>query len=141
MAGGSIPHLHSVGGVIDPATLVTDLLYARPVMWHTFLADVAPFQPLAVNRDGAAIVCDEIDVPYDDHLAEIQVPILYLGVGGAFGELGIHATTLVASSDVSTTIVRAAAAPEQDLGHNDVFLADDADTLIWRPILDWILAR
>jgi hypothetical protein len=97
VGGGAIPHFHSVGGVVDPATLVTELLYTEPAAWFSFLSGVSAFQPLRINLDGAGIGCDELDSPFDDHLAEIEIPVLYVGVGGAFGELGVHTTTLVAS--------------------------------------------
>lgn len=141
VGGGSIPHFHSVGGLVDPATLVTELLYTEPASWFAFLSGAASFQPLRTNLDGLAIGCDEIDSPYEAHLAEIEVPVLYVGVAGAFGALGSYTTTLVASSDVSTLIVSEAADPADDWGHDDPWLAEDAEALVWQPILDWIGAR
>lgn len=136
--GGTIPHFHSVGGVVDPATFETELTYTRPELWFAFLSGSAAYQPLRLNLDGAAVVCDELDSPYDAHLGAIEVPIFYLGVAGAFGELGLHTLTLVGSSDVESLIVREAELPERDYGHNDLLLADGAQALVWAPILDWI---
>lgn len=136
--GGTIPHFHSVGGVVDPETFETELTYTRPELWFAFLSGSSAYQPLRLNLDGAAIVCDELDSPYDDHLGEIEVPILYVGAAGAFGELGLHTLTLVGSTDVESLIVRRAELPELDWGHNDPFLADGAQALVWAPILDWI---
>lgn len=139
--GGSIPHFHSVGGLVDPDTLVTELLYTEPAAWFSFLSGASAFQPLRVNLDGAAIGCDELGSPFDDGLAEIRIPVLYVGVAGAFGDTGVHATTLIASPDVSTRIVSQAADPEEDWGHDDPLLAADAEEEVWRPILEWIEAR
>lgn len=139
--GGSIPHFHLVGGLVDPDTLVTELLYTTPGHWFAYLSGTSFFQPLRINLDGAAIVCDELDSPFDDHLAEIDVPVLYVGAAGAFGATGIHTTTLIASTDVTTLIVRQAADPEEDWGHEDLFLAEEAQTRVWQPMLDWITSR
>jgi hypothetical protein len=138
VAGGSIPYLHSVGGLVDPDTFVTELLYTAPAQWFAYLSGVAAYQPLRINLDGAAIVCNELDSPFDDHFAEISVPVLYIGAAGSYGAAGIYSTIQIASTDVTTLIVSEAAAPEEDWGHNDLFLADDADSLVWQPILDWI---
>lgn len=140
-AGGAIPYLHSVGGEIDPATFETELLYTRPARWFTFLSNVSHFQPLRIDLDGAAILCDEIDVPFDDHLAEIDVPVLYVGAAGAYGAAGLYTPTLTGSADVTHLIVSEAAPPEEDWGHNDLVLAEDAPTLAWKPILDWIVGH
>ncbi len=141
VGGGSIPHFHSVGGLVDPVTLVTELLYTDPAPWFAFLSGAAAYQPLRINLDGLAIGCDEIDSPYEAHLAEIEVPVFYVGVAGAFGALGAHATTLIGSSDVSSLIVSEAADPAEDWGHDDPWLARDAESVVWRPILDWIAAH
>lgn len=137
-AGGAIPHLHSVGGVVDPATLVTELSYSASESWFSFLSQAASYQPLAVSLDGAAIACDELDTPYDDHLAEVTVPIFYLGVAGGYGALGTYTPTLTGSSDVTSLIVSEAATPALDWGHNDVVLAEDADLLAWDAIVDFV---
>lgn len=141
VGGGAIPHFHSVGGLVDPETLVTELLYTQPASWFAYLSGSSAYHPLRVSLDGAAIGCDELDSPFDDHFEEIEVPVLYVGVAGAFGELGVYATTLVASDDVSTLIVSQAATPDEDWGHNDPFLATAARDEVWQPILDWIEAH
>lgn len=140
-AGGAIPALHSVGGIVDPMTFETELLHSRPEAWFSFLASAGAFQPLAINRDGGAILCDQIDVPFDDGLGQIQVPIFYVGSVGGFGAFGLHTTTLVASPDVSSLLVDVPPSPEQGYGHNDLFLADGAEALVWQPILDWLVQR
>jgi hypothetical protein len=138
VAGGAIPYLHSVGGIVDPATFETELLYTQPTHWFAFLSGVSPYQPLRISLDGAAILCDQVDSPYDDHLTAIEVPVLYVGVAGGYGAAGAYTTTQVASTDVTVSIVSQTANPAHDWGHNDLFLADDAAALVWQPVLDWI---
>lgn len=141
VAGGSIPYFHSVGGVIDPETLATELLYTEPALWFAFLSGISPYRPWRISLDGAAVVCDELDSPFDDHLSEVEVPILYLGAAGAFGERGLYTTTLTGSSDVSSLILSAGTSAEQEYGHNELFLATSAQALVWQPILDWVEAH
>lgn len=141
VAGGAIAALHSVGGIIDPATLETELLHSRPEHWFAFLETVSPYQPLGINLDGAVMQCDEDDSPYDDHLADIAIPIFYVGSVGGFGSLGLHTTELVASTDVTSLLIDVTPAPEQGYGHNDHFLADSAEALVWQPILTWLEAH
>jgi hypothetical protein len=90
--------------------------------------------------DGDVATCDQTDVPFDDHLAEIKVPVLYVGAGGGFGEFGVYTTTLLGSTDVTTHIVHKVPAAQRivDYGHADLFLAGDAQTQVWQPILDWV---
>ncbi len=62
-------------------------------------------------------------------------------------ERGCYTTTLTASNDITTHLVQLQSPEDQaiDFGHADLFLASkpggDAETLVWQPILDWIMAR
>ena len=69
--------------------------------------------------------------------------MLYLGAAGGFGEAGVYTTTLLGSSDVSVHLV-SLLPPElavSDFGHGDLFQADDAQTLVWEPLLAWLEAH
>jgi hypothetical protein len=82
-------------------------------------------------------------VPFDDHLSQIAVPILFAGAAGGFGQTGYYSTTLTASTDITKFTVQIQADDQRaiDFGHADTVLAKDADTLVWKPILDWIVAH
>ena len=112
-------------------------------MSSRFLRGAAPFQPTRQLADSELLTCDEQDVPWDDHLEDITNPILYVGAGGGFGEYGLYTTTLLGSTDVTTRIVdlQPDTARLLDFSHADLFIATDAETLVWDPILDWILAH
>lgn len=138
-AGGAIPALHSVGGIVDPAPFETELLHTQPEHWFTFLASAAAYQPLGIARDGGALLCDQVDVPYYSGLEQIRVPIFYVGTLGGFGAFGVNTTTLVASTGVTSLVIDVPPAPEQGYGHNDLFLAAGAEVLVWQPILDWLV--
>ncbi|HEX4953930.1 MAG TPA: hypothetical protein VF017_11120 [Thermoanaerobaculia bacterium] len=141
-----VPFYHFTGGTFDADGLPSGLSYSDLGRFLDFLATGAPWQPLRELADGDAVICDDpavADVPWDDHLSEVTVPVLYLGAGGGFGEYGIYTTTLLGSQDVSHLVVTLTP-PEArlfDLGHADIFQAEAAPTLFWQPILEWLLAH
>ncbi len=135
-----VPSYHFTGGTFDANGLPTGLTFTPASAWFAFLAGASPYEPTRVILDGDETMCDAIDVPFDDHLGEIRVPVFYLGVAGGFGDFGIYTTTLLGSADVTTRVVRRLPPAEQplDIGHVDIWNATDAPRLFWQPILDWI---
>ncbi len=144
--GQIVPFYHFNGGTFDGGGLPNGLVYSPEAGVLDFLTLAAPFEPLEELADGDAAICESSpdfavpDVPFDDHLAQITVPILYVGAGGGFGDFGVYTTTLLGSSDISTRVVTLRPPTERlfDIGHADIFQATDAPTLFWRPILDWL---
>jgi hypothetical protein len=139
---------HFVGGEFNEDGIPTDLLYTKPQVWLDVLQNVPPFYPLQTTLDVDATVCNEVDVPFDDHLGEIALPILYIGAaGGAGGDRGYYTTTLTSSHDITTRLVQLQPDELQaiDYGHADLFFATkpegNAETLVWQPILNWIKDR
>ena len=145
----NVPFYHFTGGTFaeEPAPsglpIPTGLTYSPEPTWLALLRGASPFQPTRELADSELLLCDEQDVPWDDHLEDITNPILYVGAGGGFGEYGVYTTTLLGSTDVTTRIVdlQPDAARLLDFGHADLFIATDAETLVWDPILDWILTH
>ncbi len=138
-----VPFYHFNGGTFDGSGLPSGLLYTDQQLFFDFLSGGSPWQPLREIADGDAAICDgpgAPDVAFDDHLDDITVPVLYVGAGGGFGDFGPYTMTLLGSTDVGTLVV-SLLPPEQriaDFGHADLFQADDAETLVWEPILEWI---
>jgi hypothetical protein len=85
-----------------------------------------------------ALQCNELDLPYDDHLAEVKVPVLYVGARGGFGEHGDYSTTLLGSRDVTTMHITLLPEQPLDFGHSDLFWAENAPTVSWEPIYNWV---
>lgn len=137
------PSYHFTGGTFDAAGKPAGLLYSREADLYALEQGSAPFQPNRELADSDAATCGQTAVPFDAHLKEITVPVLYVGAGGGFGEYGIFNTTLLGSSDVTLHIVHKVPAAQRlfDYGHADLFLAGDAQTLAWQTILDWIGAH
>ena len=134
------PSWHYFAGTFDESGAPTGLQYTTYDGMLDFLATASPYEPLGFEYDVYSIWGDEPDVPFDDHLAEITVPVFYVGAAGGLGETGLYATTLLGSSDVSTLMVRLHPVDEiaLDFGHIDLWTAANARGLVWTPILNWI---
>ena len=107
------------------------------------LANGIPYRSRGVMRDYFGIPCGANEYPYDDHLADIRIPSLYVGAAGGMGESGMYTHTLLGSSDKATIYIQMLP-PDQgtsDFGHVESFIANDALSLVWRPVLDWILSH
>lgn len=137
------PFYHFTGGVFDADGTPAGLLYAHESDLFAFEAAASPFQPNRELADADAATCDATDIPWDDHLGAITVPVLYIGAGGGFGEYGLYTTTLLGSTDVTSLVINKVPATQRilDYGHADLFLAHDADELVWQPLVDWIAAH
>lgn len=135
-----VPFYHFTGGTFDAQGKPTGLLYSEERALFDLEAAASPVQPNRELADADLATCDEVDVPFDDHLEDITVPVLYVGAGGGFGATGIYTTTLLGSTDVTSHIVSLVppAARIADFGHADLFLADEAETLAWQRILSWV---
>lgn len=144
-----VPAYHFTAGTFapDPAPsglpVPTGLLQTPEATFLNFLGRAAPHQPTRQLADAELVLCDETDVPFDDHLGDIEIPVLYVGAGGGVGEYGVYTTTLLGSTDVTVHLVDLAPPGERlfDFGHADLFLGTDAGKLVWRPILAWIRSR
>ena len=135
---GVAPFFHSVGGDYDEDFFPQGLLYSTEEHWLTFMRGQAFHQPVRIFLQADAVLCGEVETPLDDHFAEITVPVLYVGAGGGFGEFGVYNTTLLGSTDVTSLVVSLNEDRRFDLGHQELFLADNAENLFWQPILGWI---
>lgn len=140
------PLYHFTGGTYDAQGLPNGLLYTPEASLLALEAGASPFQPARELLDADAATCDDpaiAEVAFDDHLADIKVPVFYVGADGGFGHYGIHTTTLLGSQDVTHLVVdlQPAAAQLVEFGHADLFLATDAETLVWQPVLSWIQAH
>lgn len=133
------PAWHFVGGeFVDGVTV--GLRYTDTSRWIGLLASLPPYMPEQARFDLRASICDEEEVSIDDHLAEIRIPVLYIGAEGAFGSLGEFTTSLTASRDVSQLLVKLQSDADRniDFGHAEPFLARDAKKFVWKPLRKWL---
>jgi pimeloyl-ACP methyl ester carboxylesterase len=135
---------HLVGGYLDDYGIPSGLRFTDDQLWVGAMgASFPPYYPVRIDVDTNQLLCGTYDTPFDDHFAQITVPILHVAAKGGFGPSMFASTTLTASRDVTTITVQRLSDAEEamDFGHVDTVLAREAETLVWRPILDWIIAR
>ena len=134
------PYYHLNAGTFDEQGLPTGFQFTN--LDH--LIDIAlrtpSFQSIGEILECEAIISEAVDLPYDDHLQEIEIPVFYVGAAGGEGKYGQHILSLLGSDDKESLIVELYP-PEcamLDYGHTDLVWADNAQSLVWKPILNWI---
>lgn len=137
------PWYHFLGGRLLPDRTPTALRYTPESRWFHLLTQTAPFESLASLVDGSGLFCGRVDLPFDDDLAKVTVPVFELGAAGGFGTSADYSTTLVGSHDVTRLIVRLRPKGQEatDFGHVDLWQARNAPALAWSPLLTWLRSR
>ncbi|HEU4598022.1 MAG TPA: hypothetical protein VFS10_23040, partial [Pyrinomonadaceae bacterium] len=123
-----VPAYHFNAGEFDASGLPAGLQFTREPYLYDFFKAASPFQSFTEQVESEALLCggeQSPDLPYDDRLGEINVPVLYVGAAGGFGEFGLDTLALLGSTDVSSHVVRLhpAEARAVDFGHADIFMA------------------
>jgi hypothetical protein len=131
---------HFVTARFDAAGTPTGLRYTTTSRWLRLMVQASPWESLGDFVDGEALYCGDVSVPFDDHLSDIRVPVLYLAAAGGFGTTGIYSTTLLASKDVKSLVIRLQPPGQEsnDLGHVDLWYASNAAQLAWDPLTNWL---
>jgi hypothetical protein len=135
-----VPFYHFTAGQFGADGMPTGLRYVQERQLFDMLSTARPYQSFTEIVESERMLCGEEGLPYDDHLAQVKVPVLYVGAAGGYGAYGVHSTTLLGSQDVSVHLVRRLPAEWRvaDYGHMDLFLASDAATAVWAPIHAWM---
>jgi hypothetical protein len=113
-------------------------IFTYGMRFVTLAATTPAYAPNQWTYDNTASRCasDAFPVAFDDHLSGVDVPILYI----ARQDTGFYTTTLTQSHDVTKVLVN----PTLDsnlYGHADFMLANNAASVIWQKIVDWIQAH
>jgi len=134
---------HFVGGYLDENGVPSDLRFSNARAWLDLIQNIPPHYPVRGDVDGDLLFCGKTDAPFNDHLGQIAVPILHVGGAGGFGTSGFYTATFTKSKDVKTVLVQRQPDDkrQEDFGHADTVLANDAETAVWKPILDWLAAH
>ncbi len=134
---------HFVGGVFDENGLPTQLRFTKDRVWLDVLENIPPHYPMKGDLDGDVMFCGQTPVPFVQHLGQIEVPILLVGAQGGFGKTSYYTLGLTASRDVTKVLVQLLPDDQRtlDFGHADTVLATNAETLVWKPILNWLVAH
>ncbi len=136
------PDWHFLGGQFD-GQIPSGLAYTDEERWFNLLIALAPYMPNYIAAEGFSVFCPENRDGIIADLNQVKIPILYLGAAGGYGQDGVFATTLTSSSDVSAEIVTKFPNGPRilDYGHADLFMANDAPDLVWRPLRDWLASH
>jgi hypothetical protein len=132
---------HTAACLLDPGGVPTAGRFSSTGLIIDALANGIPFRSRAMMRDYFAIPCATNPTSFDDHLAEIRVPSLYIGSAGGFGPSGTYTNTLLASLEKATIFIQMLPPGQatSDFGHIEALFANSAASLAWQPILDWVL--
>ena len=120
-----------------------DFQFVTIDQWLDFLEVAPPYEATLFSVEYSDWVCGTVDVVFDDHFAEVEIPIFNVAAAGGIGETTLYTPTQVGSTDVSY-LMAGVMPPEDvlyDIGHIDLFIADNAPDLVWQPILEWIEAH
>ena len=133
---------HYLGGVWEDG-LPVDFVHTTIPEWLDFMVSGAPWQPTQQILDYSLWGCSSYDVPWDDHFAAVEVPVLNVGAGGGIGPWTDYCLDLLGSDDITNMNVQLLADDEAlfDFGHIDLWIADEAPELVWQPILDWVVTH
>ncbi len=132
---------HYFGGSFDPDTgLPVDLNFTSIDGMTDFMRTGCSWEALRFLYEYEQVLCDEEDVPWDDNLAAVEVPILYLEPVGGIGATGRHTLGLFGSADIqiSTSSLLPPDQIVEDFGHIDIWTAPQAAEIVWQPLLQWI---
>jgi pimeloyl-ACP methyl ester carboxylesterase len=134
---------HFVGGYLDENGVPSDLRYSKARVWLDLLQNIPIHFPTRAGADSDLWMCGKTNVTFTEHLGLIAIPILHVGAAGGFGKAGFYSATFTKSKDVKTLLVQRQPDDkrQEDFGHADTILANDAETAVWKPILDWIVAH
>jgi len=135
-----VPPFHLFAGIFD-GDLPVGMDYISNEAWIEFLCRMSAVESNVASLDQAHEICGR-DVSGNRHWAQIDVPIFFVAPRGGFGEAGLYQLSMLGSDEVSTLII--STHPDDallDFGHLALFLGDHAETLVWGPILDWIVAH
>jgi pimeloyl-ACP methyl ester carboxylesterase len=113
--------------------------HSTPRVLATLLAGYDRFYPAIQEVEGRALAAftDHPDLPYDDGLRDVAVPVIAFngtGMGLSFLLSGIYTPSLLATKDVTIHVL-------EGWGHLDVIVGTRAAEQVFAPTLEWIRAR
>jgi hypothetical protein len=137
----TVPVYHFNSGQFAGGGSPTALRYVKERQFFDFMRSAHPFPSLKEIVESEQLLCGQEDLPYDDHLGQITVPVLHMSAAGGFGSYGEYLPKkLLGSRDVTVKRVQRESDDQRfaDYGHADLFLADDAPERVWKPIFQWM---
>lgn len=134
---------HYLAGTFDSTGFPTGFQYTNVDNWVDFMVYAPPYEPYQFQTDYSKVICAPETVPWDDHLGDVTVPLLWLSANGGVAPPVIRTLDVVGSDDITEVHV-GFYPPEMaglDFAHIDLFIADNAETEVWAPTLEWLQAK
>lgn len=137
----AVPSYHFAAGQFGADGMASGLQYVNEQQFFTFLGLAHPYQSFTEQVETDELMCGQSRLPYDGHLSEVKVPVLYVGAGGGFGGYGVYSAKLLGSKDLTVHLVQRQPTEARvlDYGHVDLFQGSDAETAVWAPIYEWMM--
>jgi len=134
------PSYHFNAGTFDENQIATGLQYANFNYVIEIALNTPSYQSIGEIIDGQALISGAVDLPYDDHFREIKIPVFYIGAAGGEGEEGKYTLSLLGGTDKTSLLIKLYPSGYEaiDYGHADLLWADNARSLVWKPILNWL---
>lgn len=114
--------------------------FVKKAQWFDYMTTLTPYLPTKFLAERSNFICEFTDSPFDDHLNKVRLPILNVSPAGGFGDLTMFGFTKMPKAEV-THLMPSFMPPHLamiDYGHLDLFLANNAETTVWQPMLDWL---
>lgn len=133
---------HYLAGIFT-GDMVIGLRYVTLDQWYDFLESAVAYEPLKLSVDQGVIVSGIGNSDFDDHFDKIRIPIYNVSPGGSFGKLSEAVFPHLGSNEITSYIpsLFPQSQAKIDFAHIDIFLANNAETVVWKPMLDWIKAH
>ncbi len=138
---GVIP-FHFLAGVFEN-NFPVGLQFLTNEQWYDFAESAATYEPTKYFVDYYTLMTDYADSPFDDHFADISVPVLNFSPGGGFGDLSTFGLSYFPNAEMESVIAKLYPDDQAalDFGHIDSFIATNAKTVAWQPMLNWVNAH
>ncbi len=111
--------------LLEPTADGSAFAHVSEPVADAWLTEAPPHESMLEAADLDALLC------HDMPLANIRVPLLYVGASDGIGAYGLYATTQVGSQDVRSFVV-------PGYGHGDLLFAEDAAQQVWQPLAAWL---
>lgn len=133
-------YTHNFAGIFNASGIPDGLRYADENEVNRIILSQPPYMSLKETLEGYAIASGQVELPFDDHLDKINLPVLYVGAGGGFGRESLDTLDLLGSRDKKHIMISfepAENAP-MDYGHSELLKSYFSIELVWTPVVQWI---
>jgi len=133
--------IHYWAVVFDEMGTPLGLQYTNVDLLIDFMTHAPTWLPTLYSKEIYLSHCTGGE-PWTEHFAEIRNPIFWVSAQGGYAPWETYTLEQLGSTDVTMLNVQLHPAEEIELdyGHVDLFTADNAPTLVWQPILEWVQA-